>query len=210
MRFMIAGLAVNTMKRFSITLFALVFVGSGAHAPAATPQQGPVGIAGRVSKSLKLSLGQGWHTATIPGVDATVYSADLGTLLVVLSGGGPSSATQITLPLEIRTNVAYDGKLTSATSDGCAPNIVASIGSARASGRSVTPGAANLSHLPGPIDVARCVNPITLINGPRVSTAGNFTTPGNALLVDLNLSIPENQNQCHWRVTIRISLHPAS
>ena len=67
-------------------------------------------------------------------------SAGLKTLEVTLSGSGLGGPTQIALPLEIRTNEPYDLKLT-LVSEECPPAIASSIGSVRASGSSVAPGA---------------------------------------------------------------------
>jgi hypothetical protein len=127
-----------------------------------------------------------------------------------LSGTAPGTAVQVVLPLEIRTNVAYELKIVLLSSEGCAPEITTSMGSIRPSGALTSPGAADTLRSSESLYLARCLSPTTYLRGSRVSARGNFSTIGNALLADLNLSISPNVEQCYWRVVCRISLHPSA
>jgi hypothetical protein len=189
--------------------FLFILLSSSGHLPLQR-EQGGSRVAGRVSPAFRLSIRRGWQPSgeilAGDGVRVAVDSTGPKTLEVTLSGGGLGGSAQIALPLEIRTNEAYDLRLT-LISEECPPAIAASIGSVRASGSSVVPGASDVARYKGPIYLARCVKPVTALHGPRVSRAGNFDTPGNALSADLNLSIsPHSGNQCSWRASFRISL----
>jgi hypothetical protein len=195
--------------QFSAAFFLFILLSSSGHLPLQR-EQGGSRVAGRVSPAFKLSIRRGWRPPgeifAGDGVRVAVDSAGLKTLEVTLSGSGLGDATQIALPLEIRTNEPYDLKLT-LISEECPPAIAASIGSVQASGSSVAPGARDVERYKRPIDLLRCLKPVTALHGPRVSKAGNFDTPGNALSADLNLSIsPYTGNQCSWRTKFRISL----
>ena len=198
------------MLEQSYAAFCLfILLSSGVNPPLQREQGGSI-VAGRVSPAFKLSIRRGWQPSgeilAEEGVRVAVDSAGLETLEVTLSGSGLGGAAQIALPLEIRTNEPYDLELT-LISEECPPAIGASIGSVRASGSSVVPGARDVARYKGRIDLAHCVEPVTALHGPRVSRAGNFETPGNALSADLNLSIsPYTGNQCSWRAKFRISL----
>ncbi len=198
------------IEQFCAAFLLFIFLASSSHLP---PQREPGGssVAGRVSPAFKLSIHRGWRPPgeilARAGVRVVIDSVELKILEITLSGSGLGGATQIALPLEIRTNEPYDLKLT-LISEECSPAIAASIGSVRASGLSVAPGARDVARYEGPIDLIRCLKPATALHGSRVSRAGNFDTPGNALSADLNLSIsPYTGNQCSWRTKFRISLH---
>lgn len=198
------------MLERSYASFCLFILLSSGVNPPLQRERGGSRVAGRVSPAFRLSIRRGWQPSgeilAGEGVRVAVDSAGLKTLEVTLSGNGLGGATRIALPLEIRTNEPYDLKL-KLISEECPPAIAASIGSVRASGSSVVPGARDVARYKGRIDLARCVRPVTALHGPRVSRAGNFETPGNALSADLNLSIsPYTGNQCSWRARFRISL----
>ena len=137
-------------------------------------------------------------------------SIGLDTVRVVMGGRAPSPALRIALPLEIRTNVAYDLKLVVLSSEGCAPEIAAAVGAILPSGALVSSGAAEAVHNTQSLDLMRCISPAIALRGSRVSARGNFTTIGNALLVSLDLSVSPNQQSCYWRVVFQISLHPSA
>ena len=202
------------MKKFSITFCVFVFLASSGDAPSAQRDVAISGITGRVLPALKLSLQPGWQAAAnLPGKSELSIAADPSgatSVDVILSETGLSGTSLVALPLEMRTNEAYELELVLISSEGCAPAITASIGSARASGSSVAPRATEVSPNKASIDLMGCVNPVTVLRGPRISARGNFTAPGNALSVDLNLSIsPNSAIQCLWRVSFRMSLHPS-
>lgn len=188
-----------------------MIVGSSGPARSSPLEQGIAQIGGRVSPCVWLSLGQGWQQkAAGTELLVNVVGSGLESLQVELSGTAPSTGLQIAVPLEIRTNVAYEMKLVVLSSDGCAPDIVAAVGAIRPSGALVSPGAAEASSKTESLGLMRCVSPAIALRGARVSARGNFSTPGNALLANLDLSIPPIQQPCYWRVVFQISLHPSS
>lgn len=208
-------LSLPKLKSFNAPLLIFMLIGTSGPATSTPRYQGAIGMSGRVSPCVKLSVGksslpQSWQQqAASTGVVATTESLGLDAMLVVLSGSAPTPAIELALPLEIRTNVAYELKLTLVSVEGCGPDITASVRSIRASGPSVSAAAVGAAR-GGSLDLGHCSSPTTSLRGPRASAGGNFGTSGNALLADLALSIPSNAQQCYWRVTFRISLHPSA
>lgn len=199
------------MKRPSIILLVCVLIGSSGSAISSPLGQGTTGIVGRVSPSVRLSLAQGWQQqGAATGLFITAETIGLDSIQVVIGGTAPSPALRIALPIEIRTNVAYDLKLVALSSEGCAPEIATSVGSIRSSGALVSSGAAEASSTIEALSLSRCFSPSTALRGPRVSVRGNFSTVGNAVLANLDLSVSPNQQPCYWRVVFQISLHPSA
>jgi hypothetical protein len=198
------------MKRYSLPLLLCVLVGSNGSTVSSALGQGTAGIAGRVSPSVKLSLGQTWQQqAAGEGLFFTAESVGLDAVRVVIGGTTSSHAVGIALPLEIRTNIAYELKVVVLSSEGSAPEIATSVGSIRPSGGLVSAGAV-ASHPTESFDLLRCVSPANALRGSRVSTGGNFNTVANALLANLDLSISPNQQPGYFRVVFQVSLHPAA
>lgn len=202
-------LSLPAMKRYSLPLLLCVLVGSNGSTVSSALGQGTAAIAGRVSPSVKLSLGQTWQQqAAGEGLFFTAESVGLDAVRVVI-GGTASSHVGIALPLEIRTNIAYELKLVVLSSEGCAPEIATSVGSIRPSGGLASAAAAG-SHPAESFDLLRCVSPANALRGSRISTGGNFNTVGNALLANLDLSISPNQQPGYFRVVFQISLQPSA
>src|SRR6185437_3250092 len=104
-------------------------------------------------------------------------STEINSVQVILSGSEPPVVSEVVVPLEMRTNDAYELKLTLVSSEGPAPAMLASIGKIRPSGALVSPGATEVVRSLSSIELARCVSPVTALRGTRVSLRGNFTTP---------------------------------
>jgi len=143
-------------------------------------------------------------------VNISADPAGINSLQITLFGSEHTAASEAVVPLEMRTNEGYELRLTLISSEGPAPAMLASIGSVRPSGPLVSPGAVEaIRNLDG-IELARCLSPVTALRGTRVSLRGNFTTPTNALLVDLKLAVlPAAETPGPWRVVFRVSLHPS-
>lgn len=198
------------MERIKATVLLCLLFGSSGSASSAQVVQGTVGITGRVSPSVKLSLGHAWQQqAAAQGLFFTAESVGTDIVRVTIGGATLSPALQLALPLEIRTNVPYEMKLVVLSSQGCAPAISTSVVSIRSSGRLVSPGAAEGSQATESFDLMSCINPANALRGSRISAGGNFNSLGNALLADMNLSISPNRQPCFWRVVFQISLHPS-
>lgn len=197
------------MKRNGLMLLLCVLAGSNEPALSSAPGQGTAGIVGRVSPSVKLSLGQTWQQqAASEGLFFSAESVGLNTVRVVIGGTAPNPAG-IALPLEIRTNIAYELNVVVLSAEGCPPKITTSVGSIRPSGELVSAAAA-ASHPAESVDLMRCFSSATALRGSRVSTGGNFNTLTNALLANLELSISPNEQACYWRVVFQVSLHPSA
>ena len=204
---------ITIVKHLTAIFLASVFLAASIDAPSAQCDTVVSGVGGRVSPAVKLSLQTGWQpSSSSPGKFDVRASSSAGSnsLELILSGSGAADSVRVNVPLEIRSNVDYELKITLISTEGCPPPIGASIESARASGSLVSTQATEFARSVSPIDLMRCVDPMPALRGPRVSTGGNFTTPGNALLVDLNLSTsPGAADGCAWRVLFHVSLLPS-
>src|SRR6266404_522135 len=160
--------SLPAMKRHSLILLLVVLVGSSGSAVLSAFGQGTAGITGRVSPSVKLTLGQTWpQQAAGEGLFFTAESAGLDAVRVVIGGTSSSHAVSIALPLEIRTNIGYELKVVVLSSEGCTPEIATSVGSVRPSGGLVS-AAATASRSTESFDLMRCLRPANALRGSRV------------------------------------------
>jgi hypothetical protein len=195
-------------KLSAALLACLVSLSNG---PVASAQQGngSISITGKVSPALKLSIAEAnrepLEIREAQGVRAAVRSEGLESAQIELTADDTSKLSRLTIPIEIRTNVAYELKLTLLSNEGCAPRVTTSVGSIYASGAAVAAMAAESSRRSGPIDLAR-ESSTALVVGPRVSAGGNFTSPNNAIRMSLSLDFQESSAVCGWHAVIRVSL----
>ena len=143
-------------------------------------------------------------------MQATAYEQGSGQIVIALSAPGQTGQTSISIPIEVRTNVAYELRAAATAADGCAPVINARIESVGVSGtqamRDAAQGAA-FSGSPARLEAA----PAALLNGPRISKAGTFSTPTNALRIKLIVTVSQQPlSACDWHATVRLSLRPAA
>jgi hypothetical protein len=171
-----------------------------------------VHITGRISPVLRLSLGNAWQLPH--GASARVEASAPDFAQIGLSGNADKDPSQITVPLELRTNVGYELRLSLLASDGCSSDFRASIGSVLAGGSSVVAGAAEGSRSISDITLARLNSPMVMLVGPRISARGSLTSPNNALQVNLNITVSTReqteQTMCSWHASLRISLQSGS
>jgi hypothetical protein len=201
------------MKRFSFAFFVFVFLTSVGYALCAQREQGTMNITGRVAAAVQLAVRKEWQPLDQPAADLHIAadSTAVNSVQIILSGSEQTAASEVVVPLEMRTNEAYELKLTLISSEGAAPAMLASVGSLRPSGALVSPGATEVQRNENSIELARCLSPVTALRGTRVSMRGNFSTPANALLADLKLRIsPGGATLGSWRAVFRISVHRAS
>jgi len=201
------------MKRFSFAFLVFVFLASVGYALSAQREQGTMNITGRVGAAVQLSVRKEWQPLNQPAADLHIAadSTAINSVQIILSGSKQTATSELVVPLEMRTNEAYELKLTLISSEGAAPAMVASVGSLRPSGALVSPSAIEVQRNQDSIELAQCLSPVTALRGTRVSMRGNFSTPANALLADLNLRIlPGGATQGSWRAVFRISVHRAS
>jgi hypothetical protein len=173
-------------------------------------QSAALRVSGSVSHALRLSIG-GPASSTLTGasasVQATVYEQGSEQVVVVLSAPGQTGPLSISIPIEVRTNVAYE-LLAASTTEGCAPTLAARVESVRASGPQTANEAVERARFNAASATLDAIG-AALLDGPRVSKAGNFSTPTNALLVNLVVQLSEApQSSCAWQATLRLSLRP--
>ena len=206
----------------TIALAACSVIGSEEFVARAQQDRAAVRVAGTVSPALKLSL----NTAPVWGAEdpdensnlqldfapgersaAAVEEADGNLVQLALKGEGATRPSHITIPLAIRTNAAYRLSLRVMSSEGCLPNITATIASVRPSGKWVVPGAESSCRLFGPVSLDPRGGPALILDGGRVSARGNHLTPGNALLVYVTLRTEGREpGACKWRAALRASI----
>ncbi|HEU4387961.1 MAG TPA: hypothetical protein VFV34_09210 [Blastocatellia bacterium] len=170
---------------------------------------GTAGISGTIAAALKLSVPRDW----VAGSQTSTARADVEArsdrdVLIAVGNSGDSQPGQFTIPLEIRGNVAYELRITQIGMAGCAPSVTSSISSATPSGRLVRPAAVAGSVATRDVDLASLQTATRLLAGPRVSLAGDYSSPNNALVANLVINIPAGST-CAWRMTLLVSLQPA-
>jgi hypothetical protein len=185
----------SVSKKLIILAAALLVL--NCHNTIAQQYHSAVTIRGFVPPLVSLSVGG--------GPDFVVRASGRDFALIELSGY--DEITQFRIPLELRTNIAYELKLTLESAEGCLQKIVASIEGVHASGRLVAEGASQIRQRAISIDGGRPGFGAALMIGPRISVRGNLASPNNALLGDLELRF-QRDGGCHWRALLRISVSP--
>ncbi len=109
----------------------------------------------------------------------------------------------------MRTNVDYE-LLAALAADACAPTVTARVESVRASGPLTMNDAVERTRFSdAPVTFAAAG--AALLEGPRVSKAGSFSTPSNALRINLVVRLSAApQTGCAWKATMRLSLRAAN
>ncbi|HWP43437.1 MAG TPA: hypothetical protein VNO14_09405, partial [Blastocatellia bacterium] len=192
--------------KFIAVSFGCMLVASSSILTFAQQDRGAIRITGRVSPALKLSLGSSLQS--LDSIRAIVEEQGQDFIQIGLSGDSRSRVSQMSIPLQLRTNVGYELKLDLVNSSGCQPGLTVSVGSVRPSGQAVMTGAAEASRPVASSEQVSLNRPAIVLAGPRISARGGFRSAGNALLVDINLAIDEGREAgCEWHVSLRISLH---
>jgi len=198
-------------KKLSAAILACIIIASSGPIGFARQDRGAVRISGNILPSLKLTVaGNQFHGVdATEGLHATIEAQGRTFADIRLKREGAISASRITIPLEIRTNVDYRLRLSIVTPDGCASGVRAYMDRARAGGTRVAADAVTNSRPMEIPNLAQAAPQTAIFSGTRVSMGGNFVTPANALLVNLNLAFPEGQSACAGHPVIRISLEPS-
>jgi hypothetical protein len=175
----------------------------------AQQSDGAMGIRGTVSPALRLTVVGSQPQSGADYWRANPTVARQGFAEISLECAGRAAASEVTISLEIRTNVNYKLNLSLEALDGHLSSIGARVVAVRSSGAGIVPGAVDNCHAIelhlAPPDY---VGP--LLVGPRVSATGSFKTATNALLVTISLAMPEHRAaSCNGHSSIRISLEPA-
>ena len=199
---------MKSIRRTSLTCALLAVLSLNGIA-----QQGAaLRVTGHVSPAARLSLGGPVSNASADAstpVQATALEQGGEQIIIALSAPAQTAQTSISIPIQLRSNAAYE-LLAALAVDGCAPTVAAHVESVRASGPLTASGAVErvrFSDAPVTLNAGGA----TLLDGPRVSKAGNFSTPTNALLINLVVQLSDApQANCAWHATLRLSLRPAS
>ena len=205
---LIAGVNYAERKLSAVVLGGALLVSNFV---TATAQQGigTAGISGTINAALKLSVPGGWISGDqLSSVRAEVEPASNGAIQIAISGNGDGQPAQITLPLEIRTNVAYELRVSAIAITAGVPAITTSISSASPSGRLVRQVAVEGSVATRGVSIASLEASTRLLAGPRVSLAGDYSSPNNALIAKLIANVATGSS-CPWRATLLLSLRQA-
>jgi hypothetical protein len=197
-----------TERKLSAAVIGSVLLASNFVTASAQQSIGTAGISGTITAALRLSATRGWTEGyRLSSARAEVEAGASNAIQVAVSGNG-AQASQLMVPLEIRTNVAYELRISVINTEGCAPAITTSISSARPSGRLVRPAAVDGSVAMNEVGLASLQSAARLLAGPRVSLAGDYSSPNNALVANLVINVPAGSS-CPWRTTLLVSLHQA-
>jgi hypothetical protein len=188
------------------TIIASALFLLGGTTTSAQGSNGSVSITGSVSPTLRLSLSKRWQPYR-SGPHLNIESTGTDFVTIRLSGEGSAIAPNVSIPIEVRTNIGYTLRVTAVSFEGCSPTITASVPSLQASGPLVMQGAAEASKSMGVSSLSQAGQSAVLLKGPRISARGSFTSNGNALLAGINLDLSQAASaNCHWSALIRISL----
>lgn len=198
-------------EKISTAIFVCLIIAASILMGFTQQDDGAVRIGGDILPSLKLTVvgNQFNGVDAADGWQATVAAQDKTSADIRLKRNGATSASHIRIPLEIRTNAAYRLNLSTVNSDACVSGVKVYMDSAHASGVRVAADAVANSRSIDISDLAQAVAATSIFSGTRVSMGGNFRTPSNALLVNLNLVLPEGQSRCTEEPVIRVSIEPA-
>lgn len=157
-------------------------------------------IVGVVTPTVRLSIG------AITDENVLLEMAQADSIRLSLTGD-PGITSILTVPLEIRTNVAYQLAVAVESTSGELPLLSAAIDSLRESGPFVVAGAATAAQIGAPAELTS--RAVSLLRGPRVSKAGGFESRKNALVCSLNVTAVQPANGHRpWRASLIISLRP--
>lgn len=207
------------MRSFSVLSLALTL--TMLLAAEVLGQSGPASITvnGQVSEAVFVSVAPG---AQLSDAQMLLTYSNLGprSLRLSISTTG-SDVRRISIPIQLRSNVPFalsaSANLSATTLRGLC------VTGARTTGRFVAADAARAVNMAGcetqtaaarPPSLNRGAlpfsSPYTLLNGPRISLAGTFDTPFNALEVTLLVEVAPHDGQEHGSIELILSASPAS
>lgn len=193
-------------KNASLALLACALSINGGSFAHAGQDKAQFSISGRVSPALKLSIGKDFFNAGA-GLSVKIEQSAISSAVITLRGD-MSSPSRLVIPIEIRTNVAYEVKMERLHLKDHAPELVARVASVRASGKGCAAIAVENSEPSGPFDLMSARGEASMIRGPRVSLAGNFDSPMNALVIDLHIDAGESAG--NWQAAFRVWVEQAT
>lgn len=175
-------------------------------------------VNGHVSEAVFISIAPG---AQLSGDELPLAYSNLNPqsirLLIYTSA---SDVRRISIPVQLRSNVPYTLSASANLNEAILRNLC--IAGARATGRFVAAAALNATNKatceaataglkpraanPGALFNA---SPSALLTGPRISMAGTFDTPFNALEVMLLIEVEQEGNQEQGSVELILSASPA-
>lgn len=187
----------NTMRlRSLICAFAAMVAGVAANA------QAQVTVTGRVLPAWQMEAVSTFGDANY-SVEAYVAAREETVLVIRRRGRGPSPSARLSILLALRTNAqAYS---LAGSAQGIVGGVQMNFGAPTAggNGRAVAQEALGGLRIEGdrPLGSAERV----VARGPRISLAGSFRSPDNALLLPVTLVIPETEEDLgEIRVVLRM------
>jgi len=165
-------------------------------APSARAQSSSVRLSGQVSGAVTVSI----NDARSAGGGARVSATNVDAKTVVVNVSGNGDAARVTLPVTLRSNVAY--ALRASLLDADDLNVTLSLAGARATGKFVRADAVEGikpdEALADSIPTSPNTSPFNILSGPPVSSAGTFDSPDNAIEVLLVVDVKSPANASAW------------
>jgi hypothetical protein len=209
---------MRSLRNLSFALFLILLLSLAGRAQT---NSASVTMRGRVSQTVLITVAP----------DAQVFddqlpisyrNLDAHTIQVSIATS-VNSIRRISIPVQIRSNVGYTLSA-STTSSGAALLRGLYITGVRATGKFVTIDAVEAINVVAPFDALSVAghqqnvnqgalsfpSPATLLTGPRISTAGSFNSPHNAVEVMMLAEVEPPADSATRRVELIISASPDS
>lgn len=199
------------MRSFVALSFALTLTILLAHEAAGQSGSGSVTVGGQVSRTVFLNVAPGARlSADNFRVTHTQSNAHTVQLSISVAGG---ESRLVSIPLQLRSNAGF--KLSASAELSEASLSAMRVTAARATGMFVTAEAVNAAtqdiatdDAHGNTNAPRFSSSHTLLTGPRISLAGTYDTPSNALEVTLLLEVRPQDGQQHASIELTLSALP--
>jgi hypothetical protein len=201
------------MRLFGVLSFALTL--TILLASEARGQSASVTVSGHVSEAVFVSIAPG---AQMSDGELLLTHTNLNTHTVLLSISA-SDVRRISIPVQLRSNVGYTLSASANLSGARLRGLC--VTGARATGKFVATGAVEAVNMTAceeatagarSRNVSQAAQPFfaTLLTGTKISLAGTFDTPSNALEVTLLVEIEPHDGQEHGVVELILSATPES
>lgn len=198
---------MSTPPRACLVVVFLLLAAPFACAQAGAPSAS-VKLSGRVSGAVVVSIDEA-RTAS-DGALVTLTNVDAQTVAVNITSTG-GDAARVTLPVTLRSNVAFALRASLLTADEL--SFALSIAGTRATGKFVHAAAlegVKLDEaLAAPLTTTRNIPRVfNLISGPPVSSAGSFDSTDNAIEVLLDVDVKAPTHGAHWSARLTLTAAP--
>jgi len=207
-------MAVVRLRGFSLFLTLTLCLPGIARAQAGG---GSITMTGVVSELVALSVPQ---TTEAPGVLVNTSRGADNSLTVTLSGNS-LGLTEVSIPVQIRSNTAYRLSAAATTSGSDLKSLL--VVGARTTGTLAAPDAAEALSVAAAFDgrssndsstavgfnLPNLSSPSELLSGPRATLGGTLQSPRNAVEVTLSVAVAPRADAQSWSVELLFSAAPA-